>query len=679
MSSRPFARARVTPGGEYDIASWSTSRALAAAALPGQASATSGTGVGSGALTVRDPDTGGKPWAMSDNLKPGNAVTIDATHDIGTESSRVATGVVRQVSAPGVLSPERTLSIEDDLGRLQRPAWVGVGYRRPQIAIDAAYLIDCAARSGGHYATPPPIASTRLSVPFCGTVEPEIGTLPFTLQNATWETINGSALLYIDSDSARLVYEFEPVSTSQLGTVNIAFTNVRRSPGPGPGLIPANMELRTESGDPVVWLRMGTTLEVSRNGTNWTILNPGGSSGIYEKRINVEIRYMTATTIQVRARSTPIHGPLAGVLSDWTTVVELTGPSFPMDSWTRLAIGRYLLGVQVGPEMQPMTPPTAVIGASGNRIFSPVLPQKIASWDLAQEIAKTSASALWIDEDGRVVYRPRADTLAATPVETVISIDSLEDIPWDQSRDDVADRLELTYIPVSQSGSFGTDEWAQPVWEATEPVYLPAGSTQVFEHDLDTTVIGSLAAWAQFETGSETDLSRYVASDQPKDGTKQPPSATTITSELLNPRRIRLTITNNESVDLWLAMGNGNPALVVRADVVALASEPVTIERGLSAEDATMPVQIDCGAYVQYEHDANALADDLYAAATTSPLTLDVRVVPRASRRLGSVITLNDPVTKVTARCLIVGIKNSGGPGNFVQTLTLAVLDFSEV
>lgn len=167
-----------------DVSAWSVSRSLSGGGLPGQARAASGSSVGQGTVTVESP-TGRTPWTAGP-IKPGGKVALDAAEDVDIAAAPQGRMVVRTVSATSALSGERVLDIEDDLAGMRGPVVIPEGLaeglyftgdsQTPGLSpIDAAFAIDIAARAGGFYSTPPPVASAVLSVPLCGTLDPEVG------------------------------------------------------------------------------------------------------------------------------------------------------------------------------------------------------------------------------------------------------------------------------------------------------------------------------------------------------------------------------------------------------------------------------------------------------------------------------------------------------------------------
>lgn len=183
-----------------EVESWQVSRTLSGGGVPGQARAVSGSSVGTGSVTLRDA-LSRTPW-HTPATTPGGTVSIDATHDLETVADQGPVGFSpiarmrsRVVDAPSWVSSVRELSIEDPFprGTVNVPTLLVAG------TLDACAIIDMAARSGGYYATRPPLSTTIGSWPFVGSLWNEVPGAPEAgssiSDGARYATADGVAML----------------------------------------------------------------------------------------------------------------------------------------------------------------------------------------------------------------------------------------------------------------------------------------------------------------------------------------------------------------------------------------------------------------------------------------------------------------------------------------------------
>lgn len=283
---------------------------------------------------------------------------------------------------------------------------------------------------------------------------------------------------------------------------------------------------------------------------------------------------------------------------------------------------------------------------------------------------------LWVDESGVLTYRNR-DALrgGSATVETIVAERSLDDVPWSIGIDEVADRVQITYRPTDLQM---VTNWSLTVWESTEVVMIRAGQTVTIEQDLDSAV-SRLAPWrAVWDTVYPgTQYSRWAASVQRDGGGTRPAdNALEVTSVLLNPTRVRIRIRNTTATTLYTAGTDGTTLLTLRANVSIRPGEPRVISQGKTAAAATNPLELDLGLWVQDDDVAAEMLAWLAGnIADPMPTLPGVRVTPKASRRLGDVVRVQDPqYTSLASKALVVGIRNEGSDGSLTQSLDLAIL-----
>ncbi|WP_029289141.1 hypothetical protein [Cellulomonas sp. HZM] len=683
VTPRTVATVDVGAGAEaLEPLSWSTKRELTGGALPGQVRAASGVATGSGTIEVRDPSTR-TPWTSS-KIAPGGKITIDAALDAPAlvpqaTSYPVARMVARSVGADGALTAKRDIEMADDLTSLRGPVSVppfmydtGNGL----VQIDAAWVIDQAARAGGYFATPAPVSSAILSAPLCGSIRPEVGTVnPGSNPTPGWGT-DPLGRVYTPSGS----YEYTPTRPVNVGDVLYATWNYV-------GITDSGIELRI-SGTVYVYAYANSSGFVGISASDGS--SATGSYATFAAftddptRVQVKIERLSTTQTRISARGGPAES--------WGTPLTLTHASMGTFTYvrTRGCIGMQLTTVA---DAALWRRPTAVIGSSGSPLTALVAPTKSDAWSLMQQVAASTLGALWLDETGVLTYRGRdyvrgqtSEVFTGAPLPgagggAIVAETTLVDLPWSVGIDDVADRVELTYTPpdvvMAAAGQYTTT-----VWTSSDIVAVSPGKTYQTYIDLETAV-DDLAPWYPvWDAGyAASRMSRWAASTQRDGGGTQPASnALTVTSDLVTPSRIRLRITNNTGGVLYTAGSDGTSQITIRATTLVSTGEPVTIATGKSAETAINPLAVDLGMWVQ-DDAAAAAALSWLKTATSNPLPVleGVEMVPDLTCRLGDVRILRDPkFTNLVAKVLVVGVDLAATPGSLKQTLTLAVLDVVE-
>jgi hypothetical protein len=664
---------------EADEPSWSVDRDLAGGSLPGQVRAAVGFAVGSGELVIRDAQSR-TPWTTS-RLRPGGVVQIDAkahAGDVDTWSGStagapvpVARMVATSVSAPSALSGERAVSITDDVQAMRAPLTVpstlltGSSGGVATISTDAAWLIYLAAKAGGRFAVPPPVPSAILAAPLCGGFAPEVGGL-ITLADpgVFWQT-DTLGRMYAFQEAG----EFALTSPVALGeTVYVTWTGRQSASG--------SVTLRPEldSGSNYVYLTLSnTTLVLTVKAAGASPIQAVGSwslpTGVaYPGRVQWKLERLSAT--QTRAS---VRGSLGGA---WSTPVTVT--HLALESLTKLTNFEQVAGLQVSrlADDALWTPPTAVIAASESPLASVVGVGEVRAWDVAQEVAAATMGALWVDEQGVLIYRARDRMRGAGEASGTITADGVVDLPWSLSIEDVADRVEVSYRPPTIAI---VEDYSLTAWTAESAVKIGPGKTVQVMADLGDAAVSDVAPFYALWDGPAgvTTYSRWAAAKSASGGGTAPADgALRISTEVLSPSRIRLSITNTTADTLWTVNGSGESTLVLRSNIHVTPGEAVTIAAGLSATDARNPLVVDLGPWVQDEAVANEMLSWLVSMTSTpQPVLPNVEVEFDPTVRLGDVRQLVDPAyTGISAKVLVAGTHLERSAGALVQTLRLVVL-----
>lgn len=294
-------------------------------------------------------------------------------------------------------------------------------------------------------------------------------------------------------------------------------------------------------------------------------------------------------------------------------------------------------------------------------------------WEAIQDVAEKTLGAAWMSETGTIVYRNAATMRGVgTPVESILSLDSVEDVAWSYSDENVADRQTVTYTPFVTTTV--TDN-SLTIWESQKVMEIEPGATVVLEQDFEGAA-DSLAPWrqAQDTTVPAEQYSRWNAAFSPDGGDAPPASVLTVTTTLLSASRVKITLKSNAAQKLYVA-DFGYQSLIVRANKTVRPGAPVTLESGNTEETARNTVSLDLGLYAGTEAKAKELLGWLALQSATPRAQLDgLRVVPDAARRLGSLVTFTDPVTGASSRCIITRKEDSGSAATYDQHLTLTMV-----
>ena len=141
--------------GAVSLADWSIARQLTGSLLPGQVRAGTGFSVASGSVSFPQTVPPLSPWGKgAQKLVPGGRCAVYATHDAGV--GRLALGSFLASQASGAVSdPAVSVDLVEDQARLRKRVSVpGLSDVAGTIGVDAVWLIDQVARTGGLWEKP---------------------------------------------------------------------------------------------------------------------------------------------------------------------------------------------------------------------------------------------------------------------------------------------------------------------------------------------------------------------------------------------------------------------------------------------------------------------------------------------------------------------------------------------
>ncbi|MGP9528138.1 hypothetical protein [Glutamicibacter sp. AOP5-A2-18] len=648
------------PQGTSPVGDWSISRQLTGGMLPTQVRGASGHSIASGQVSIPQLPAHMSPWGFGQyRLGPGGRCTVYASQFGGyttVPDRRIALGEFTVAPISGASTEAKvSLDLDEYSLRLRKPFTLKWTYSETD-RLDAAWVVHQVARAGGYYAVPEPISTTLLSFPLMGSSVPDrSATNPNT--NVTGE------LAWADHDG-------------QIGLASGATV------------------LANASDDPDAWY-----VTLDHNGLGSVVLKVPGCDNI---TFTVAAASVTATRDSVETLQVPILGaPSAS--SGWRRIqfqVNLKGFSmraraegtsygaYSSKTWTPVRVspprGQVRgVGDAVARGVQFSTTTATEIFGRGNKakinstgsILTGLLDVPVApGWDLLQEIASSTGGAVWMDETGTLIFRSR-DLLRGTGNygETIEALEQVETLGWIIDPADQADRVELTYKPTIVTKS--ADETT--IWESDSPLLIRVGTPKVLFVDIDGTT-DRLSRWVplwdtRYPEGS---LSRWAASFA-LDGSGSRPAddSVSIKTSMVSSSRIKITITNKNTSAIWMVDGNGNPAITLRTSLLVTAGDPVTISKGVSANQAVSPLELSTGAWIQ---DADAAQTVLHWAASQTevaqPVLQGMRVVPNLARQLGDLVRIIDPITNLRSKALITGITLNGDHSQYSQELDLTLV-----
>lgn len=647
-------------GWDGSVVDFKVSRDLTGGGLPGAARGGSGFSVATGSVTLPMRPSELTPWAAAGKrVTPGGMAWLTA-HPTTLTSLKLGRFLVDSCNAAalGGLNVE----LVESQRRMDGPFTFAYQYDKDAPKLDAVAVMAATANAGGfrtQWATPGPTDDVLLNFPGDGTYT---------------NTGKGATLTRSTSQLGKWV--------SRDGQVMLADANVQFMPF-DPVVFPAGSGPTVRvvvSGAP------GATVTVSGGTTRWAIANTGVRVDI----AGVGYSANFSGSPQSRAVKVTIRGGVIQATDMATGVVSTLRPDNAAQTMPPITLSQLRISttdsfgkrsaardVSVGIENPAVEgPPTAYLEHTGSDLEGVFDVAGKSGREVFQEVAAATMGAGWQSENGDLIYRNATNLRTGIPVETVVARDQLEDLPWDISRDNTADRIELNYTPAEVVYDVRR---SLTLWEATEVMSVFGGATVTVKADIE----GTADTLAEFkimadppESPDNVGYSRWLASTSPGGGGARPSSLDLdVSARMVGPSTAEIRIRNTTNRQLWLVDGNGNPCLILRTALHVRPGEQQTLEWGAPITQAMNPFAFDAGQWVQDTTQANQmlawLADQL---ANPLPTITQVRMQPDLRRQLGDMVTLTDTGNGLKAKALIVGLDISGDKDGYQQSLSLAIL-----
>lgn len=721
----------------WKVANWSSTREIASSALPGQVRHRSGLSVGTGKALIKRADND-YPW------KKGLVFDLsgqDAEIRLAPEgSTEVPTGQFRVAEIDGTLTSlgvqveldEKQIQGTDASPGVLGEQWVS-GQQIDDTYFDPVWLVEQLAQQMGYGVGLRPgeklsdgtTYNPILDIPFQGSMVPEypknVDFTEFAGTEAAFAELDSQGILGLTprsaaTTSAHVEYRLQRSTIARSVIVTLDLTGRTR------------IGWKDRNGPSVAWFRLwnrtdapastpGTpeqkvTLQVGSTGANGTgntapstfFSFPADPDHPY--RIQVQFEY-TAGTTQARVRR--------GVGSAWSAWLT-TNNTNALATGTEAQYGVEVYSDLITTPTQTFTVVSRLsivdadtLGAGGNdalytntqgrtgRIYleplggisvSPWLDPNLSVWSTMQAVVEAWQGALITDVYGSLRVLNRFSLIGVgTGNEVPIDIGlRFEDLPWGMNYTDQADRLVVKYRPVVERKLEPTDTKAYTIYEFQDVIIAYPGGNDAF-FTLDYIYPVDLKVLQFVRKDSDNGVYHVWDAYRYNNGT-----GTHITpGDMISMRIDRVTsstskvyILNHTAEPFHMVDNTGTPYLKIRSTWYYDQTVEQTIERGLSSSDATNPIEIDLGHYVQSEADANVLADFIWSRVNQRSWRASTVVsIPDYQLDLGDVVELTHTRTGIKSNALVTKVDLAGEPGSVTQKLDLVLIpptweDFDE-
>ena len=715
--AKPVAVVRVGGAVLANVGEVTVNRGAGTAGLP-SALVDGGTSRATAEFTVL-PASGSRSVWPSGTPARGTSVTIDTGYEGAT--ARRFTGVVDYCE--GGVGEVATVHCTDLSDRLRRDVRFepllqihpnhGEASHRPGLCpgLMSTYFVGEATRSGGFYAGPPPAdwSTTRLFVPLNGSA------WPFTGRLEKANRFDGSA------DTARVP---TPWSVSEVWGSGPSSLIARYSPT-NTQFPDAGYRARPAAGAPLRFAFMVGAQRSAQTAYSWVqAFWPGGASismGVHPVNdyviatlssgrsvnisaapgmvVQVSIEVDGTVTLSTQGQSNTSTGALpAGMSSTDVSMVEVRVPEAGravgyLNMWNSTA--------NIGVNFQQ----TAIIdGVSANSHLraSPTIDKRAI--DLIDEIAEAELSAVWLDEDGRLVLKHRT-TMESQPVaRTLTATHDLAPYRWREEWGSQRSACSVGWNRVSTNTSFeypsvtvwqGSGDTRRPDDGASDEIIHPPDgeewinvSLPVLNRGTGTTPEGLEGFPSAFQSGYH---SWALAVNDHENGNETYGDAN-VTVSRLDPRSflvsygnvlrtVSLRVPDNPYQQYQVRprwRGEKMPLLRARAKSVMLEQE-ATVTGGPSGA----PVLTHEGGWlVQSEARATGLASLLMARCMSPIIAIpSVSILPDPRVQQYDRLTLRDDIDAETEwDVLVTGYQERLAPagGVYEQSLDIQVLSMTD-
>lgn len=682
------------------VESFSLERELVASVIPGNIRGRQGLSVGTADVDVTFEDRV-TPWSTD----PARRVAVRApvrlfVSDDGDEldlGSWVIAPTSGSLTSTGVaLELLEAQSVGKQIAQALPPHQAGPFVTK----VDPAWVVGRMADQAGFPPVPRPVASALLAVPLHGSfTSVPVPSYPVPLYSAggavtTWEVIAGdvavgagpasSALLVADGAKGQVISDVFLAGSKAYITLNVVGTVTLSDTVQG-------WQIRiTNSGST-------HTIEVC-NSADDTFTAPvsyaAGSSADWPTRVQLELTRTQVPipdtnrgqwgSFSVRARSSHTAAWSAAA-SDATTYNP--GPTMvEAISVVAGATGRFA-ALQVSTVADPAlwAPSQAHLQPIGGDMGLPWVPAGTNVWPAIQDVCSAWLAAGIVGNDGIFRLLSRDDLAGVNSLGEDTDVgQEWDDLKWTLDSDDTVDRVQVTFTPPQVKETvYNTTTLAPEVWRAEDVIKVAAGATVTIPAAFDN--LAAVALFTNFTTPTAPSVlwaqtSTLIAFNNP-DGSGSPLDNGDWAATVVQTSSTTATITirNRTASPMYLVDGNGEPALILRAQLTASYETAQVVERGAPAEVAQSPLEVDLTPWVQSADEAARIADYLYARLRGKALwkASSVRCRLDWSHDIGKVLRLRHEESGLVAKALITKVALAGQPGEIGQTLDLVLLPWT--
>lgn len=709
----------------WQVASWSTTREMRSASIPGQVRHQTGLSIGTGkAVLKRDRDD--YPWKQSlvYELTGQHAQILLAPQgatEIPTAQFQVADvdGDVTTVGVPVELD-ERTVEGKDQAPGVLDQQW-DYTITQEQInaqAKDPIWLMAELAAQMGFTSGPSPVPgedgySPILDIPLQGSLVPRV---PLNVEFSTDDTISwGSSegVVGLSTENSSVIEVMYEVGVVVPTGFTITFDISDRWASFEWNDIATNgrlgIQIETDVGDSEARVIIYST------GSNGTANTNTSVSGLditrnpdLPNRFQVEVTLNPASatgfnsaSVRLRRRDGFWFGPYVHAMTNQLSRVN--EHNFELEVFESGGVGPAIISnVSVVDHAtnsaEVRTALLTTIGGDQGRIYlepligtitSPWLDPNLSIWTTMQQLVEAWQGALITDVYGdlKVLNRNTLAGLNNLQQERIVDVGlKFEDLPWRMNWSDQADRLVIRYRPVVEVKAEPTQVGLPTIYEFQEKIIAWPGSNEVF-FTLDYLYPTDLKLLPFNRKDQDNGVFHVWDAYRYNNGTGNhidPNTEIGMRIDRVSSAVWKVFIDNRTTQPFHMVDNTGTPYLKLRSSWYWDQTTEQTLERGVSASDSRTALEIDLGHYVQNEDDANALADFIWARVNQRAWRAPtVNMVPDYRLDLGDVVELVHARTGMRSNAIVTKLDIAGDPGGVTQKVDFTLMpptweDFDE-
>jgi hypothetical protein len=685
------------------VLSWSVDRELVASTVPGNIRSRNGLSIGAASVTVR-PATEVTPWSANPESRVLNDDSVLSLYVEADDGDTYPLGAwVLNPTAGSLLGREVSMELLEAQYAGRRTPQALRTYTGDVFGADApvdpAWMLGELATQAGFPPVPPPVPSALVSLPLYGAGEP-VSTAYTAVPTVTgWEILpgdvaigpgNGSEVSLVSITGSPLTDAISThyavfITVNVVGTVHLIDTV-------------QGWHVRIVNDPDTATHTVAVSNTAGPVGVPVTFA--GQQSADWPTRVQVKLeRYRGSapdvwsyTSACARSGADAAWSGWAEDDTDFTPagtfeqIYVIGGVEIPSFGMTTTPGQFTALQITTDDDPNLWLPAKAHLQPLNGDMGLPWVPAGLDAWTAIQDICSAWLAAAILGRDGllRILTRDDLAGVGTAGVPTDIGRE-WTDLPWVLDPEDTADRLEVTFTPPAiAEAKVGTSTAAPEAWRAPDVIHLLPGASATIHATLENRA--AVGIFRRFIVPSSTpgpmwSTSSFVTAYPNAEGTgtlidpdylRADVTQTSATSATINLR-------NASTSSAYLVTSAGEPSLILRARRVATYETPQVLERGVLAEEATRPLQVDLTPYVQSESEAREIADYLWSRVSAAAPWKASGVQCRLdwSHDLGRVLRLTEAGSGLQTKALITKLPLAGNPGEITQHLDLVLLPWT--